>query len=77
MPMSRPIAKGDTFVTADGKRRVVVLHVPIVWGNPYVATITDDGREIRHRHVPYDRFHDSKWTQNETVRTTGYILEGK
>lgn len=78
MPMSIPFKPGQRFRSAvPGENTVVEVinlgghHRP---GQIFIGTV-ELGKPVRQRWANAQRFHDSKWTQNETVRRSGWVLE--
>ncbi|MFD9868537.1 hypothetical protein ACFXI8_27210 [Streptomyces niveus] len=65
----------------DNHRRIKVVGepntVPGGWnfGKVDVATLTEDGREIRRRRVEMSQLHATPTTRDGTPRCTGYVLE--
>lgn len=61
--------------------RIKVVGHPILtvglygYGKVEIATLTDDGREVRHRAIECSELHDTKFTLAGDERRTGYYLE--
>jgi hypothetical protein len=45
------------------------------YGKVPVATVTEDGREVRHRPLSADQLHDTALTRDGSPRRTGYVLD--
>lgn len=86
------IEEGQIYVSArpthvvDGSivhTRIKVVKGPVSTWGPYsygkvgVVTLTEDGRELRYRHLHVRELHESAITKHGQVRRNGYILERK
>ncbi|MFE6000297.1 hypothetical protein ACFQ6C_26110 [Streptomyces sp. NPDC056454] len=65
----------------DGPRRIKVVGQPVVdpgqhnFGKVQIATLTQDGREIRRRQVNITQLHAKPVGKNGSARRSGYLLE--
>lgn len=67
----------------DGPRRIKVVGSPGTlpggghyFGKVAVATLTEDGRELRRRVISVDQLHETDINRQGRPRRSGYVLEG-
>ena len=83
------IQPGQTYRSAspakDGTeprhRRIRIVGPPMSipgvygFGTIMIATLTENGDEVRPRHIPMKQLHTTATTRDGAPRRTGYILE--